>query len=284
VGGQLVDRGGDAGRWAWQPGYREWAPPRPLRASVACLWTTVVPASGEQATLVLPDACSDLIWQRGTGVFVAGPDTGPWRSALPAGTVLAGVRFAPGAGGPALGMPLSDLLNQRVDVTDLGRGLAPVLARRVPGTLPPAMALRQLVDCAGGMVAERPADRLVTEAARLLGRPRTPVDDVAARLGVGERQLLRRSRAAVGYGPATLRRVLRFRRFVSRVDAGEGGQDGSRRPGGRPGGLLGPDGPDLARVAADTGYADQAHLTRECVRLAGLPPAALAAQRRPGPR
>ena len=145
------------------------------------------------------------------------------------------------------------------------------------------MALRQLVDCAGGMVADRPADRLVTEAARLLDRPRTPVDDVAARLGVGERQLLRRSRAAVGYGPATLRRVLRFRRFVSRVDAGEGGQDGSRRLGGGPGGLPGPDGPDLARLAADTGYADQAHLTRECVRLAGLPPAALAAQRRPAP-
>jgi AraC-like DNA-binding protein len=71
--------------------------------------------------------------------------------------------------------------------------------------------------------------------------------------------------AAVGYGPATLRRLLRFRRFVGRVDAGEG------QPGR----------PDLARLAADTGYADQAHLTHECVRLAGLPPAALTAQRRP---
>ena len=95
--------------------------------------------------------------------------------------------------------------------------------------------------------------------------PRAQVGDVAARLGVGERQLLRRCRAAAGYGPATLRRVLRFRRFVARVDAGEG------RPGG----------PDLARLAADTGYADQAHLTHECARLAGLPPAALTVERRP---
>jgi AraC-like DNA-binding protein len=46
-------------------------------------------------------------------------------------------------------------------------------------------------------------------------------------------------------------------------------------------GLAGVGGPDLAWLAAETGYADQAHLTRECVRLAGLPPAALAAQRRP---
>jgi AraC-like DNA-binding protein len=52
---------------------------------------------------------------------------------------------------------------------------------------------------------------------------------------------------------------------VARVDAGEGL----------------PGRPDLARLAADTGYADQAHLTHECVRLAGLPPAALTAERRP---
>ena len=115
------------------------------------------------------------------------------------------------------------------------------------------------------LVLDNPADPLVTEAARLLGRPQAQAGDVAARLGVGERQLLRRCRAAVGYGPATLRRVLRFRRFVARVDAGEGL----------------PGRPDLARLAADTGYADQAHLTHECVRLAGLPPAALTAQRRP---
>jgi hypothetical protein len=26
---------------------------------------------------VLPDACTDLIWQSGVGAYVAGPDTGP---------------------------------------------------------------------------------------------------------------------------------------------------------------------------------------------------------------
>jgi methylphosphotriester-DNA--protein-cysteine methyltransferase len=129
------------------------------------------------------------------------------------------------------------------------------------------VALRLLAGGVSDLVLESPADPLVTEAVRLVGRPRAQTGDVAARLGVGERQLLRRCRAAVGYGPATLRRVLRFRRFVTRVDAGED----------RPRGL------DLAWLAADTGYADQAHLTRECVRLAGLPPAALAAQRRSAP-
>jgi transcriptional regulator GlxA family with amidase domain len=86
---------------------------------------------------------------------------------------------------------------------------------------------------------------------------------MAADLGVSERHLYRRCRAAVGYGPATLRRVLRFRRFVSGIDQTAAS-------------------PDLARLATETGYADQAHLTRESTRLAGLPPAALARARRHG--
>jgi AraC-like DNA-binding protein len=80
------------------------------------------------------------------------------------------------------------------------------------------------------------------------------------------RQLRRRCHAVVGYGPKTLQRVLRFRRFVARLDAGPpNGQDIH----------------DLAALAALAGYADQAHLTRECRALAGLTPGALARQRGP---
>jgi len=251
----------------WKPGYWEWAPPPELGGSVACLWARVIAPgeAGAPAAPVLPDACCDLIWASGTGPFVAGPDTAPWSSALPAGTALVGVRLRPGAGGPALGLPLSALLDQRVGLADLGTGFGTRLARRLVPGLTPAAALRLLASEVGGQVRASPADPLVTEAARLLGRPRAEVGELAARLGLGERQLLRRCRSAAGYGPATLRRVLRFRRFVSRVDAGEGG----------------PGSGDLARLAAETGYADQAHLSRECARLGGLPPAALAAQRRP---
>jgi AraC-like DNA-binding protein len=273
----------------WAPGYRERPPPAALRPSVSCVWARVVGPGGAGVVPVLPDACVDLIWQQGVGVFVAGPDTGPAPSVSPPGTVLAGVRFAPGAGGPALGLPLSALLDQRVEAADLGTGPAAGLAR-LDGALDPAEALRLLAGLAAEMVADGPADPLVTHAVRLLGPPRagrfhrgqlpggpagSPVapaapvaeaaqaEHVATRLGVSERQLRRRCQAAVGYGPATLRRVLRFRRFVSWADA--------------------PTGPpaDLATAAAEFGYADQAHLTRESVRLAGLPPATLVQSRRP---
>jgi AraC-like DNA-binding protein len=91
------------------------------------------------------------------------------------------------------------------------------------------------------------ADPLVRAAAT--GTPRRA-------LGIGDRQLRRRFLDAVGYGPKTLERIQRFQRFLALATTGD----------------------DLARLALDAGYADQAHLTRECARLSGLPPAALLAE------
>jgi len=249
----------------WDPGYREQPPPPGLLPSVACLWARVVGPEADAVAEVLPDACVDLIWEQGHGLFVAGPDTGPVPSVAPAGTVLAAVRFVPGAAGPALGLPMSELLNQRVDAADLGTGPATELARALPDSLGPARALRVLARMTGALTVEGPADPLAARAARMLRQPGTRAEGVAERLDVSERQLRRRCQAAVGYWPATLRRVLRFRRFVAWADAGA--------PGG-----------DLATVAAELGYADQAHLTRECARLAGLTPTALLAARQPAGR
>ena len=89
--------------------------------------------------------------------------------------------------------------------------------------------------------------------------PRTRGDrsgELAEDVGLSERQLRRRVEDAVGYPPRTLARILRFQRFLD----------------GRP--CAGPE-RDLARLAAEAGYADQPHLTRESRRLGGLPPAAL---------
>ena len=96
-----------AGAWL-APGYAEWPAPPALRGVVACLWASVAPGSGGRERLVLPDACSDLIWEQGVGAYVAGPDTCPTRVRSAPDTVLVGVRFRPAAGGSALGLPLSE--------------------------------------------------------------------------------------------------------------------------------------------------------------------------------
>ena len=249
------------------PGYTEWPAPAALRDSVACLWAQV--ADGDRSGLVLPDACADLIWEQGRGAHVAGPDTGPVPVSLAAGTIMIGVRFRPSAGGPALGIPLSELRDQRVNLADL----RPADARRLPADLGPAAALARSLAVTAGLVEDAQPDPAVARAARLLHDPQARAEDVADDVGLSLRQLRRRCHAAVGYGPKTLQRVLRFRRFVARIDAlshdpaspGRAGLDLARL--------------DLAGLAAQVGYADQAHLTRECGSLAGLTPAALARQR-----
>jgi hypothetical protein len=155
----------------WRPGYREQPPPAGLLPSVACLWARVVGPGADAVAAVLPDACVDLIWEQGHGLFVAGPDIRPVPSVTPAGTVFAAVRFAPGAAGPALGLPMSELLNQRVDAADLGTRPGTELARVLPGSLDPAHALAVLARMAGAMTGEGPADPLAAHAARMLRRP-----------------------------------------------------------------------------------------------------------------
>ncbi len=221
--------------------YRELPAP-----GLECLWTRTV---GEEPTVtpVLPDACSDLIWQSGRGAFVAGPDTGPAPVRHTPGAVYAGARFGPGAGA-VLGLPLAELRDVRVDLAEL----RPDLAERLPGDLDPREAARRVAAIAAELLAAAPPDRAVQAAARRLADPRARVEALAEELGLSERQLRRRCAAAAGYGPKTLHRVLRFRRFLALGDAG-----------------------DLARRALDAGYADQPHLTRECVRLSGRTPAML---------
>jgi AraC-like DNA-binding protein len=74
------------------------------------------------------------------------------------------------------------------------------------------------------------------------------VADVAREIRWSSRTLQRQCGAVYGYGPATLRRILRFRRAVEMARAG--------RP--------------FAAVANDAGYADQPHLHREVRELSGV--------------
>jgi AraC-like DNA-binding protein len=108
---------------------------------------------------------------------------------------------------------------------------------------------------------ESAGDHLVTAAARtLITEPGTSLDAVADRAGLSDRQLRRRFEAAIGYGPKTFQRIMRFRQWLDRAQA------------------LPHDQRRLVDLAAEAGYADQAHLTREVTRLAGHPPTALLAE------
>jgi AraC-like DNA-binding protein len=163
------------------------------------------------------------------------------------------VRFRVGAAGAALGLPAAELLDLDVRVEDLWGRAGRRLEQRVAASHAPLSALVAALGDRAAMV--RP-DPLVRRAAALMLEG-WRVESVTKEVALSERQLRRRFDRAVGYGPATLLRVQRFQRFLSLA---------RQHPG-----------TTLARLAFDAGYADQAHLTRECARLSGLTPKALLA-------
>jgi AraC-like DNA-binding protein len=238
--------------------YREFAPSPPLHALLACRWLREPEDASADSTLILPDGCVDLIWRDGE-LALAGLDSAARWSPVRPGTPIAGIRLRPGVAGAVFGLPASELLDVQVPLEELIGPSAARFSERLaaaPGHDAEHLLLEGLVAAA---LADRSPDPLVLAATRRLGFPGSRVDELAYALGISERQLRRRFHAAVGYGPKTLDRVLRFRRLVSQAQAVSEGEV------------------DLARLAADLGYADQAHMSRDSVRLTGMPPARLAA-------
>ncbi|MFF3560644.1 helix-turn-helix domain-containing protein [Streptomyces sp. NPDC002574] len=208
----------------------------------AVLWTRTADA---EAARVLPDGCIDLIWGEDTGLFAAGPDTRAHLSASPPGTRYAGLRFAPGVGPAVLGAPAHELRDRRVPLDALWPGAeARRLTERVAAAADPGAALEAVVL---GRPSRDPVPYAPETAAGLAAGAR--VLDVAAALGVSERQLHRRCLDAFGYGPKTLARILRLQRALR----------------------LARHGLPFAELAGRAGYADQAHLARDVRALTGVP-------------
>ncbi|WP_215449895.1 helix-turn-helix domain-containing protein [Streptomyces sp. ATCC 21386] len=216
---------------------------RGSRLAGAVVWADNPSRPG--AGRVLPDGCMDLLWNEGR-LVVAGPDTRAYVTEGGSGR-WAGLRFFPGQAPGFLGVPAHELRDRRVDLAELW---SPAVVRRLTARVnaadDPASGLEEV---ALERAAElgRP-DPVLRQLVGALGEGR-PVAATADELGLGARQLHRKSLAAFGYGPKTLSRVLRLQRALA----------------------LARDGVPFAETAARTGYADQAHLARDVRELTGLP-------------
>jgi AraC-like DNA-binding protein len=235
--------------------YREVAAPGPLRPFVERLWVNVV-EPGRADRRILPDGRMDLVWIRGLGALVAGPQSRYTNRPVDGPLVAFGARFHPGAAPTLLRVPASELIDEHVALD----AIDPRLAARLEARLDAARSEREALAAIADELIRRldplgAPDPAVHEAVALIRDRSLAVADVAERVFLSERQLQRRFLQGVGYGPKTLQRILRFQRAVGQL------QDA---------------GPGLADVAASAGYADQAHLSRESRRLAGLSPRQLA--------
>jgi AraC-like DNA-binding protein len=239
------------------------------------VWVRRAPDAGAAGARVVPDGCTDLLWRRG-GLEVAGPDTVHRVVPLAPGELIVGVRLRPGAARLLLGeTPATAVADAQPGLRELWGAAALRLSDSFAVSSGPWQIAAGLVGALRDRMALYEPDRVAVAVAEMLDRPRPPgIAGLAWELGYSERHLRRRVRAAAGYGPKTLEQILRFRRTMeAAVEAAE-----AAAPVGVPGGARVP---DWGRIAAEQGYADQAHLSRQVRRWSGVNPRGLV---RSGPR
>lgn len=245
--------------------YFEVEPDVRLRPFVRCLWGLRGPVP-RQVERVLPDGCCEFVVHCGDAFLqqsASGLQTqprelfiGPSERALciqPGAVVdVIAIRFRPGGAALLLSAPLSEyreriLSRSDCDISpgfDLIDGLTP-------------LGDGQRVRVLEALLLERrkglSVDAAVHHARRRIGETRGSirVDALSQETGLTIRQLQRRFESVVGLSPKGLARVIRLQHALSLA-----------RQGGR----------TLARVAALSGYADQAHFNRQFRDIAGVTP------------
>lgn len=172
---------------------------------------------------------------------------------------VVGVRFRPGGFRPFLAAPVSTLTDRSLDIEEVFGPAGRAAADAVIADPDPAGAAVRVEALLRG---RRPApDPLISEVGAMVDRiadePEiTRVATLAETTGSSPRRLQRLFAEYVGAGPKWVIRRHRIQEAAGRVAAG---------------GHI-----DCAALAADLGYADQAHFTRDFTAAVGLPPAGYA--------
>jgi AraC-like DNA-binding protein len=207
-----------------------------------------------------PDGTVSIAWIPRYGVLsMVGPRMESLRIQAHAGVEYFGVRFWPGAAGPVLGLRIAELRDRLQPLAEAAPdkaaqliaglrtvselpGIAGVFASNIADwqrstDIAPDPMVRQLVECI-----------LHSEPEGAIG-----IADFARSAGISYRQLLRRFNDAVGLTPKEFARLRRVRTAcIQALEAAKGLR--------------------WADVSAGSGFADQAHLSREFSRAFGWPP------------
>jgi AraC-like DNA-binding protein len=211
---------------------------------IEAIWTHVPDASlGVEPHLVPPDACVDMIveYRRSLMWGAVAPRVRMHRPShrfhlakVRADVVLVGVRFAPGVAGQLLTLSASEALLLAADLPDSWRSTARVES-----------VARAVLD------ARRSPPALVTDfIAATLEAGGGRLTRLRRGLAVHERALERAAAAWLGMSPKQYTRLVRIDAAKHWISQGVA----------------------LAEVAADLGFADQAHLTRDFREQLGCTP------------
>jgi AraC-like DNA-binding protein len=247
-------------------------PSAPLDRYVECLWWSVrdeaqlvgehmLPSGRAQLIFTLHDvpmvcrsgspAAAPVMWSRGV---VHGPQSKYYRAGpKPRGAVV-GVSFKPAASA-LLGAPVSEFTDQHVPIEELWGARARSLHEQLCGADSPAASLKMLErELCGRLVRPLLLHPAVAHALGRHGEARWDrrLTDIQRETGYSARHFIALFHSAVGLTPKHYFRVQRFTAVVKQ--------------------LAGASRPNLARIAAMTGYADQSHMSRDFREFAGISP------------
>jgi AraC-like DNA-binding protein len=236
--------------------YGERAVSPALRKHFASVWFHRAPRGASGKSAIVPDGSADLLWFNGM-LQVAGPDQQVKFESVPAGMTVVGLRFQPGSALQWLKTSVSEIVDSRISLECFWGAEARRQAEWIgDGTTPEDLARRLELTLSRRLPDVAEPDVLYQTIFHTVNRRRDysipVIRQLSESLHLSERTVRRRCYESFGYGPKTLDRILRFQRFLALT----------RAPGARM----------TADLAADVGYSDQSHLTREARYLAGLTP------------
>jgi AraC-like DNA-binding protein len=238
-------------------------PPADLARFIDFFWVVRWELTGqpphEQA--ILPHPNVNLAFEA-AGAAVYGVDTAIFTRRLSGAGKALGVRFRPGGFRPYYRGRIATLTDRVVPAAEI---FGPAVGPALDGVLA-ADGDETMIAAAAGLLraaAPRP-DPMAEQVAGIVSRITTDtalrrVGELAAVFGIAERRLQRLFAEYVGVSPKWVMRRARLHEAALRADTG--------------------DVVDWASLAADLGYADQAHLTRDFTATIGVPPSRYATRR-----
>ncbi|GAA2102960.1 helix-turn-helix domain-containing protein [Actinomadura alba] len=233
-------------------------PAEPLRPYVEHFWVLRWDLRGRdphrQQVLTHPSVHLTFVTDR--PARITGIVTGLFTEQIEGAGRVVGARFRPGGFRPFLGGPVSAITDRTLAVTEVFGAAGGDLEDRVTAADEPAPAIAAIEDFLVARIPEPdPALAEVTAAIdRITADPSIlRVGELAALLGIGTRRLQRLFNDYVGAGPKWVIRRCRMHEAAHLADAGTD--------------------MDWAAIAADLGYADQAHFTRDFTATVGTSPA-----------
>ncbi len=241
--------------------YREYTPCRELQPYVACYWVNIAYGHKHKPLIsrVIPDGCMDIVFDMSISsnkcALVVGLMTTPDIKTIEGISDFTGVRFKPGGLIPFIRSNAADFTDQLIPLYDVIGYEAVEIGERIyfSGNLQDRVAamekaLLRLLHKTGDI------EPFMAYALGLIYQQKGTilVNDLAARLNIGQRQLSRKFNDWIGINPKAFSKIIRFQNIISELN----GASGTR----------------LLDLGLRYGYYDQAHFIKEFKTFYGMTP------------